>query len=66
MSSLTAANWKAIKWYADENELKNKDLIVYPTIRFRNKKNEIVDVQLDHIMAKFKARPRNRKKKVEA
>lgn len=66
MSALTTADWKAIKWYADEHEYKNKDLIVYPTIRYRNKKNEIVDVELTHIKAKYAARPRNKKKKVEA
>ena len=50
----------------EERGWKIRDMMTYPTVRrYRNSKNEIEDVNLFTIKAKYKARPRS-KKKVEA
>lgn len=64
MAKLTSSDWTAIKWYMNEFGYKIKDMMVYPTVRFRNKDNEIVDVvDLFSIKEKYKARPRAKKVK---
>lgn len=58
---LTSSDWTAIKWYMNEFGYKIKDMMVYPTVRFRDKNNEIVDVDLFGIKEKYKGRPRAKK-----
>lgn len=65
MGAFTNSDWKAIQWYAEERGWKIRDMMVYPTVRYRTSANKVEDVELQHIKAKYKARPRS-KKKVEA
>lgn len=58
MNKLRATDWTAIKWYMKEFNFTIKDLAAGPIIRFRNKKNEVVDINIFDIKAKYVARPR--------
>lgn len=66
MGAFSTSDWKAIQWYAEERGWKIKDMMVFPTVRFRNTKGEIEDVDLSHVKAKYQGRPRSKKKKVES
>jgi hypothetical protein len=62
MSKLRPADWTAIKWYMKENNYTVKDLMVWPFVRFRDKNNEIVDVNIGNIKAKYTHRTKDKKK----
>lgn len=63
--ALSTADWNAIKWYRDQFGYTIRDLMKGPMVVFRNKNDQQVDVNIQHIKDKYKARPRG-KKKVEA
>ena len=62
MGKLTSSDWTAIKWYMNLMGYKIKDMMVWPIVRFRDSKNEIIDVELFGIKEKYKKRPRAKKK----
>lgn len=63
--SLSASDWNAINWWGRENNYTIRDLMKGPTVVYRDKDNEKVDVNIQFIKDKYKARPRA-KKKVES
>lgn len=60
MSRLRPADWTAIKWYMKEHTYTIRDLMVWPFVRFRNRDNKIVDVDIMHIKAKYTHRPKKK------
>lgn len=62
MGKLTSTDWLAIKWYMKEFNYTIRDMMVWPTVRFRNNKNEIVDIGIFDIKTKYVARVKRSKK----
>lgn len=60
-TKLSSSDWTAIKWYANEYGYKIKDMFVWPLIRLRNSENEVVDINISDIKAKYKGRPKGKK-----
>lgn len=60
-SKLSTTDWNAIKWYAAEFNYKIKDMIVWPMIRLRNQEDEIVDINISDIKAKYNGRKKAKK-----
>lgn len=63
--ALSIADWNAIKWYASEHKYTIRDLMKGPIVVYRDGSDQKVDVNIQHIKDKYKARPR-KKTKVQA
>lgn len=63
--AFTAAQWKAINWYKEYRGWTIRDMAAGPIIRFRDENDKIQDINIEHVLAKYRGRPKG-KKKVES
>ena len=54
--ALTATDWNAIKWYMKHRKYTMRDMMAGPMVRFRDKENNVVEVNISNIKAKYAGR----------
>ena len=61
--ALTATEWNAIGWYMKHRKYTMRDMMAGPMVRFRDKDDEIVEVNISDIKLKYAGRNKRMKAK---
>ena len=61
--ALTGSDWTAIEWYLKHRGWTMRDMMAWPIVKFRDKDDKIVEINIADVKAKYQGRNKTTTKK---